>query len=45
MSGNVKVWQEQVELPTYLTGKQDTTRCFWPIVSTKALRATSIRTA
>lgn len=24
MSGNVKVWQEQVELPTYLTGKQDT---------------------
>jgi len=24
MSGHVKVWQEQVELPTYLTGKQDT---------------------
>lgn len=24
MSGNVKVWQEQVELPTYLAGKQDT---------------------
>ncbi len=24
MSGTVKIWQEQVELPTYLTGKQDT---------------------
>ncbi|WP_413733455.1 DUF5107 domain-containing protein [Sodalis sp. RH21] len=24
MSATVKIWQEQIELPTYLTGKQDT---------------------
>ncbi|WP_262495116.1 hypothetical protein [Bacteroides fragilis] len=36
MKENVKVWEEDILLPTYGIGRPERTRCFWKSVSIKA---------
>ncbi len=45
MYGSVKVWQEIISLPTWTTGAEDRTLCFWKNVFIKDLPAASIPTA